>query len=147
MIEKYRLMTLRDAKIRLNQCYNNLEYWLNEKAILISKSTIQAQNIRDEVVSGGTRADKYAKIDYVIDDIDPIIEYLNQEIINLNNFIERSLKTIGEYEPLERKIIKYRDEENLKWQQISERVNYSERQCQRIYDKYYRRTRRTRSNL
>lgn len=144
---KCKVMTIKDAKYRLNQCYINLDYWLNEKALIISKAKLQAQNIQDEVVSGGTRVDKYAKLDYVIDDIDPIIDYLNQEIINLNNFIEQSLEALGEYEPLERKIIQLRDEDKLKWQQISKRVNYSERQCQRIYDKYYRRTRKTRNNL
>jgi hypothetical protein len=142
-----KLMTLKDAKIRLSQCHNNLEYWINEKLILTSKATIQAQNIKEESVNGGLRTDKYAKLDYIIDDIDPIIEYLNNEIRNLNNFIEQSLKTLGEYEPLERKIIELRENKKMKWEQIASVVNYSERQCQRIYDKYCKRTRKTRNNI
>lgn len=142
-----KLMTLKDAKIRLSQCNNNLEYWINEKIILTSKATIQAQNIKEESVKGGLRADKYAKLDYIIDDIDPIIEYLNNEIRNLNNFIEQSLKTLGEYEPLERKIIELRENQKMKWEQIASKVNYSERQCQRIYDKYCKRIRKTRNNI
>ena len=141
------MMTLKDAKFQLEQCYNDLEYWLNEKEILINNACIRTQTIQDEVVTGGKRVDRYANVDYTIDELDPIIDYLNQRIINLNNFIENSLRILGEFEPLERKIIELRDEKNMKWQQIAYEVNYSERQCQRIYDKYCKRTRRTRNNL
>lgn len=132
----YEVMTIKDAKMKLAQCEINLEYWLNEKEIAINSVMPKSKGFDSEVVSGGTREDKYKKLDYAIDEIDPTIEYLNKEISNLNNFIEQSLKILGEYEPLERKIIELREEKKMKWEDIATRVNYSDRQCKRIYSKY-----------
>ena len=132
----YEVMTIKDAKMKLEQCEINLEYWLNEKEMAINSVMPKSKGFESEVVSGGTREDKYKKLDYAIDEIDPAIDYLNKEINNLNNFIEQSLKIMEEYEPLERKIIELREEKKMKWEDIATRVNYSDRQCKRIYSKY-----------
>lgn len=142
----HEVMTIKDAKMKLEQCEINLEYWLNEKEIAINSVMPKSKGFDSEVVSGGTREDKYKKLDYAIDEIDPTIEYLNKEISNLNNFIEQSLKVIGEYEPLERKIIELRETKKMKWEDIATRVNYSEKQCRRIHNKYCKRTKRKRYN-
>lgn len=139
----YEVMTIKDAKMKLAQCEINLEYWINEKNIAINSVMPKSKSFDSEVVSGGTREDKYKKLDYAIDEIDPMIDYLNKEISNLNNFIEQSLKIIGEYEPLERKIIKLKEEDKLTYNEIARIVNYSDRQCRRIYSKY-KGTRRSR---
>ena len=143
----YEVMTIKDAKMKLAQCEINLEYWLNEKEIAINSVMPKSKGFGSEVVSGGTREDKYKKLDYAIDEIDPMIDYLNKEISNLNNFIEQSLKVIEEYEPLERKIIELRDIKKMKWRDISSITSYSERSCQRIYDKYCKRVKKRRSNV
>ncbi len=138
----HEVMTIKDAKIKLAQCEINLEYWINEKNMAINSVMPKSKGFDREVVSGGTREDKYKKLDYAIDEIDPIIEYLNKEISNLNNFIEQSLKVLGEYDDLQQRIYELRhDKEYMRknrgrkrqWWKIAQIVGYSERQVQRIY--------------
>lgn len=140
-------MTIKEANKELKQKQTELDYWLNKKALIIESTLPKATNYSEEKQKSSTRVDKYKKLDFAIDEIDPIIDRIQEEIKILEHYIEESLKIVGEYEPLERKIIMLRSEYNMKWQDIAIAVNYSERQCQRIYDKYYKRTRKTRNNL
>jgi predicted RNase H-like nuclease (RuvC/YqgF family) len=140
-------MTIKEANVELRRKNNELNYWINKKNYLISKLYPGATKYDSMRVEGGKRTDKYKHLDYTIDEIDPKIETLNNEIKILSKYIEEELKIIGEYEPLERKIIMLRNEYKMKWKDISEATNYCERQCQRIYDKYYKRARKTRNNL
>lgn len=140
-------MTIKEANKELKQKQNELDYWLNKKELIIQDMLPKATKYSEERVNGGKRTDKFKHLDFAIDEVDPIINRIQEEIKILNQYIEESLKIVGEYEPLERKIIMLRSEYKMRWQDISIAVNYSERQCQRIYDKYYKRTRKTRNNL
>ena len=140
-------MTILEANIELKRKTNELNYWINKKNYMISKLYPGSTKFDSIRVDGGKRTDKYKYLDYSIDEIEPKIEVLNQEIKFLSSYIEEELKIIGEYEPLERKIITLRNEEKMKWKDIASATNYCERQCQRIYDKYYKRTRKTRNNF
>lgn len=133
----YNISNLRDAKRLLQQLENQLEYWQWEKKLLLeSAEGTGATNYDKERVSGGVNIDSTTSIDRVIDAIEPKIKLLKSRIKNLMEYIEKELKIIGEYDPIEAKIIRLRTESNMKWIDISEAVNYSERHCQRIYDKY-----------
>lgn len=133
----YNISNLRDAKKLLQQLENQLEYWQWEKKLLLENAEgVTATNYDKERVSGGTIIDSNVSIDRVIDIIEPKIKLLKSRIKNLMEYIEKELKIIGEYDPIEAKIIRLRTEHNMKWIDIAEAVNYSERHCQRIYDKY-----------
>lgn len=133
----YNISNLRDAKRLLQQLENQLEYWQWEKKLLLeSAEGTGATNYDKERVSGGTKIDSNSSIDRVIDVIEPKIKLLKSRIKNLMEYIETELKIIGEYDPIEAKIIRLRTENNMKWIDIAEAVSYSERHCQRIYDKY-----------
>jgi archaellum component FlaC len=133
-------MTIREANIKLKQLETEQNYWTDKKVLIKNKLTKCTSNLNSVLTQGGKIPDKYAELDKMIDEIEPKILNLEDEIRILRKFIEESLKIIGEYEPLEKKIIELRDEKKLKWKDIAEATYYSERQCQRIYDKYNIRT-------
>ena len=49
------------------------------------------------------------------------------------NWLDNELKIMEKYEPLKRKIVKFREEENLSYEKISSLVGYSSRHVRRIY--------------
>lgn len=133
----YNISNLRDAKKLLLQLEIQLEYWQWEKKLLLENAEgTGATNYDKERVSGGTKIDSNASIDRIIDVIEPKIKLLKARIKNAMLYVENEMKIIGEYKPIEAKIILLREEKRMKWIDISEAVNYSERQCRRIYDKY-----------
>ena len=73
------------------------------------------------------------------------IDLIYKQIYSLQDWIEGKLELIGELKPLEKKIILLREEQNMIWRDIAEATSYSERQAQRIYDKYYKREYKKRS--
>lgn len=142
-------MTLTEVKEQLERLDNELEYKLKEKEILFQKTQPQAVDTTKENVEGGTRSDKYLNYVETLEEknINVEIDKLYQRRRNLENWLNNELKILGKYKPFEREIITLREEKHLKWRAISIRVGYSERQCQRIYDKYYKRTRKRRTHL
>lgn len=129
-------MTIREAEIKLKSKQNELDYWIEQKNIALESVGIKAISYNSERVEGGTRVDKFKHLDNSIDNIDPIINKLNKEIINLENYIDNQLKLIGEYEPLKAKIIKLREEYHMKWDDIAEATHYSTPHCKRVYKDY-----------
>lgn len=130
-------LSIAEAKMQLQNLENQLDYWTWERKILLENAEgVKATVYDKEKVNGGIKIDNNASIDKIIDTIDPIIRLLKLRIKNIIRYIEDELKTIGEYEPIEAKIIKLREEKRMKWDDISITVNYSERHCRRIYDKY-----------
>lgn len=130
-------LSIAEAKMQLQNLENQLDYWTWERKILLENAEgVKATVYDKEKVNGGIKIDNNASVDKIIDTIDPIIRLLKLRIKNIIRYIEDELKTIGEYEPIEAKIIKLREEKRMKWDDISIAVNYSERHCRRIYDKY-----------
>ena len=131
-------MTIKEVSRELNQLENDLEYYLNEKERLLTKVLPKASDIKSEIVDGGKRTDKL--LEYVeeldVKQINETIDYIYAKKNNLQNWLDNELKIIGEYDPLERKIIMYREQYKMKWELIGESVGYSDRQCKRIYKKY-----------
>lgn len=131
-------MTIREAKRELEHLENELDRLLNEKEILFIKTQPKGVEIKLDPIRSTNRSDKY--LDYVISveekQIDNQIDVIYAQRKIIENWVLRELEIIGKYEPLEQKIIQLR-QSGRKWLEIAGIVNYSTRQCQRIYDKYY----------
>ena len=143
-------MTLKEANKELKRLENEYNYWLREKEQLMTIVLPKSTDIsKGERVDGGTRVDKMAKYIELLEDkqIDATLEYIQRKKNNLMRYIEEELKILGEYEPLERKIILMRNEKKMKWKEIAIISGYCERQCQRIYDKYYKRETKRRTKI
>lgn len=141
IIEQYEDMgfkdlDLREAKKLLKRFENQLEYWKNEKEIAFSMTQPKATSMDTEKVKSGLAPNQNDVYLIKLEKIERKIIVLQKRIKNLILYIENEMKIIGEYEPLEAKIIMLRDEKHLKWYEIAEATGYSDRQAQRIYDKY-----------
>lgn len=134
-------MTLKEANEELEKLDNEYNYWLKEKEIALGMVLPRATNVRLERVDGGNREERLLKYVEVLDNkkIDETLDYIFRRQQNLMKYIDEELKILGEYEPIERKIIELRNEKNMKWKEIALNIGYCERQCQRIYDKYFKR--------
>lgn len=140
-------MNLKEANKELEKLDNEYNYWLEQKEIILSLVLPKATDIKPEIVEGGKREDRLLKYIEIEDEkqINATLDYIYKRKNNLMNWIENELKIIGEYTPIERKILMLRDEKRLKWRDISKNVGYCERQCQRIYDKYKKRAQKRRN--
>ena len=132
-------MTIIEANKKLEKIDNEIEYWLNKKAIILENTIYPpAPDPANERVEGGNRTDKYKHLDYAIDEIDPIIDKIYKEKKILEEYIEKELHRLGKYNEIEQLIVFYKEQttENYTWLQISQRVHYSITQCRRIYRKF-----------
>lgn len=130
-------MTIKEANKELERVDNELEFWLNKKALIL-ETTIYPKSGTGERVEGGKRSDKYAHLDYAIDNIDPEIEKLYKEKRLYEDYIEKELIRLGKYNEVEQLIIFYKEQTTTEytWEQISQRAHYSVTQCRRIYRKW-----------
>ena len=101
-------MTIKEANKELERVDNELEFWLNKKALIL-ETTIYPKSGTGERVEGGKRSDKYAHLDYAIDNIDPEIELLYKEKRIYEEFIEKELHRLGKYNEVEQLIIFYKE--------------------------------------
>lgn len=136
-------MTIKEANKKLEKIDNDIEFWLTEKEIVLSKVGVGAIDTTKEIVSGGQRVDKY--LSHMINDkslieIDKILDILYAKKQNLESYIEKELYRLEKYREVEQLIVYYKEQciENYTWQQIAQRVYYSKEQCQRIYRKWKR---------
>lgn len=130
-------MTIQEANKEIERLDNEIDYWLNKKALIL-ESTIYPKSGTGERVDGGKREDKYKHLDYAIDNIDPKIDELYKEKKILEEYIEKELVRLGKYNEVEQLIIFYKEQTTTEytWEQISQRVHYSVTQCRRIYRKW-----------
>lgn len=129
-------MTIKEANIKVKQLDNDIDSLERKKELEFIKTQPGAVKTDKEIVDGIQIADK--NFNYVVKK-DEITKQLNiklKEKEDLEHWIERELRIIGEYEPLKAKIIKLREQTNLTWDKISEATGYSRRQVIRIYKKY-----------
>jgi len=128
-------MTIKEANYELKKLDNEYNYWLNEKEQLKSLVYPKATDIRLEKVDGGKRKDRLIKYTELLDDkkIDETLEYIEKRRNNLMNWLDNELKIMEEYEPLKRRIIRLKEEQNLSYEKIGLAVGYSTRHVIRIY--------------
>ena len=111
-------MTIKEANNRLEKIDNDIEYWLNEKELLIASVEPKSMDTTKESVSGGKRVDKFAKYVIEIEPIDKKLDILYGQKWNLEEYIEKELQRLGKYREVEQLIVYYKE------------------QCQRIYKKW-----------
>ena len=128
-------MTIKEANYDLKRLENEYNYWLNEKEQIKSLVVPKSTDIRLERVDGGKREDKLVKYAELLDDkkIDETLDYIDKKRTNLMNWLDQELKIMEQYEPLKRKIIRLREEEQLSYEKIGIAVGYSTRHVIRIY--------------
>lgn len=131
--------TISEANNEITRATNLLNMWIDKKNNVFEDTQPKPTNTENERVDGSmTRVEKFYKYVYKCEkeDIDWWIDRLNEYIVSLNDYVESELKRIGEYEPLKEKIIRLREEENMKWDDIAVATHYCRRQCINIYKDY-----------
>lgn len=140
-------MTIREANIKIKQIDNDIDYLERKKEILLTSGVFPHATTYDrDKVNGGLTKDKYIEYMEKLEDqdkktlveLDIQLDVLYNLRENLENFVENELRIMNEYEPLKRKIIKLRYEDNLTYAQICESIgnSYSERSIRRICKDY-----------
>nr|DAU67722.1 MAG TPA: Protein of unknown function (DUF1492) [Caudoviricetes sp.] len=140
-------MTIREANIKIKQIDNDIDYLERKKEILLTSSIFPHSATYDkDKVDGGISKDKY--LEYLeklentdkqtLIELDIQLDLLYNLKSNLEQFIDNELHILNKYEPLKRKIIKLRYENNLTYAQIAESIgySYSERSVRRICKNY-----------
>lgn len=128
-------MTIKEANIQIKQLDNDIESLKRKKELEFIKTQPGAVKTDKEIVDGIQVVDK--NFNYVVK-ADEITRELNiklKEKENLEHWIERELRIIGEYEPLKAKIIQLR-ENGKTYDEIAEATGYCRRQVIRIYKQY-----------
>lgn len=129
-------MTIRDINNKIFNLENQLAYWQDAKFRAFDKTQPQSFDLTKSKIGGGEITNKNDIYLITCETADGHIILIKEEIYRLSKYVENELKRMGEYEPLMRTIIELREIEKLPWFKISEKTNYSERQCRRIYKKY-----------
>ena len=130
-------MELRDIKNKILQLENQAEYYIREKELLFLKTQPRATDLDKMLVDGTASEDKYLK--YIIEveerELDLKINTLKEKIKNAYKLLEKELKRLDQYNEAVKLIVFYRDLDKMKWEDISQKVHYSESHCRYIYSK------------
>lgn len=134
-------LTIKEANKKIEQIDNKLEYYFNKKEQAFNKTQPKAADITDNI-KGTNVSDKNMQYMILCEELDPIIDSLQDDKIELLNFIDRELKILNKYNELEQLIIYYKEQyipkvsEEVTWYFISKKVHASESTCKRIYRRY-----------
>lgn len=133
-------MNLKEASNEIKKIDNEIEYWLNEKEIVIGKVLPGALDTSKENVTGGTRTDKFLNYIMKNEKINYELDKLYARKNNLESYVENELHRLGKYKEVEKLIIYYKEQclENYTWEEISRKTHYSKTQCRNIYRKWKR---------
>lgn len=128
-------MSITQIKSKIEELNNNLDYLLEQKEQAFSMTQPKATQLKEISVIGGKRESIYDK--YVIknEKLDPAIDFLQNQIKLLENYLNKELKRISKYDEWEQKVIYLREAGNT-WLYIACNTPFSVRTCQRIYSKY-----------
>ena len=128
-------MSITQLKSKIEELNNNLNYLLEKKEQAFLMTQPKARQLKEICVVGGTRENLYDK--YVIknEQLDPAIEFVQDEIKLLEDYLNRELERINKYDEWEQKVIYLRDTGKT-WLYIACNTPFSIRTCQRIYKNY-----------
>jgi len=130
-------MTIREINNAIRHLTNQLEYYLERKAKAWANTQPRSSFNYDEPVKGGkTRENSFERYVITNEEVDPLIDEIQDNILDLSKYVEKELQRIGEYEPLMQEIIKCREIQRLTWEQTAIKTSYSVSQCRRIYKMY-----------
>lgn len=133
-------MTLFEIECKIEELENALSYYLDKLEYLNSFMYPKTSKLHDILSAGGVatnnfdtyliKKEKAEKKNYI-----GTAKNLENEIKLLKNYSNRQKEIIEKYDDKKQQIIYLRDKKNS-WFYIANKVNYSIRQCQRIYDEY-----------
>ena len=128
-------MSITQIKSKIEELNNNLNYLLEKKEQAFLMTQPKAMQLKEVCVVGGSRESVFDK--YVIKNerLDPAIDFLQDEIRLLEDYLNRELERINKYDEWEQKVI-YLKESGKTWLYIACNTPFSVRTCQRIYKKY-----------
>nr|DAT84170.1 MAG TPA: Protein of unknown function (DUF722) [Caudoviricetes sp.] len=137
--QKYNLgdMSITKIKSKIEELNNKLDFYLSKKEQSFNMTQPKSSKLKDINVSGGQRVNLFEKYVMTNEELDPIIEFLQDEIRLLESYLSKELKRIGEYSEWEQKIIYLREKGNT-WLYIAFNTPFSKSTCQRIYRNYKR---------
>lgn len=132
------MMTIKEANNQINKIDNQIEYYLSKKELELLKAQPQAVTIKDTIVGGGKRVDKFANYVISIKEIDDKLDELYAEKKIFDEYIDKELVRLKKYREVEQLIVYYKEQcpEELTWIQISFRVQLSEGHCRKIYRRW-----------
>ena len=128
-------MSITQIKSKIEELNNNLEYLLEEKEQAFLMTQPKATQLKEVSVLGGKRESIYDK--YVIknEKLDPAIDFVQNKIKMLEDYLNKELERINKYDEWEQKVI-YLRSSGKTWLYIACNTPFSIRTCQRIYSKY-----------
>jgi len=129
-------MSIKDINNEIAHLTNQLDYYLEKKGRAWVNTQPKSLSNYDEPINSGKRENKFDCYVITCEELDPEIDYLQDEILSLSKYVEKELKRIGEYEPLMQEIIKCKELQHLTWEQTAIKTSYSVSQCRRIYKSY-----------
>ena len=128
-------MSITQIKSKIEELNNNLNYLLEKKEQAFLMTQPKATQLKEVSVLGGKRESIYDK--YVIknEKLDPAIEFVQEEIKLLEDYLNRELERINKYDEWKQKVI-YLRESGKTWLYIACNTPFSEKTCRRIYRAY-----------
>ncbi len=135
--EKYNIdnISIQEIKSRIEELNNKLEFFLNKKEQVFELTQPKAKELKAIMVEGGSRTNLFDKYVMVDEELDPIIDFLQEEINLCELYLKKELERINKYDEWEQKVILMR-QEGQTWLYIACNTPFSIRTCQRIYRKY-----------
>lgn len=132
----YSKMNIRFANFEIEELNNFVIYFREEKKMIFLITQPSSPKFDTELIKNGKSTNKTIIYLEKINELDYLIDLYNKRIENLSKYVELELKRLEKYEPLQKAIIEKREIEKKQWKDIANEVNYSVRQCLRIYSKY-----------
>ena len=137
-------MTLKEARKRIEQLDNDIDFQINEYERIFGKTQPQSIDTSKVNVKGGTRVERF--LQFVQEDeekgISKILIDKQEEKQNLEKWVETELKILGKYHDLVKQVVYYKEDyipskyEEVTWYFISRKVHASESTCKRPYRKW-----------
>ena len=127
-------LSIKEARNEIEKLNNELDLYLTNKKINFLKTQPGSTKFKEIVTSKSNKIfDKFCH--YVIkdEDYDIKIYSLQESILSYETYIIKEMKRIYSNGGSE-EIVFLRDEEEMKWQDISNITYHSVRQCHRLYD-------------
>lgn len=137
LIKKYDIesMSITDIKSKIEELQNKLDFFLQKKEQAFLLTQPKTNKLKEVSVEGGKRVNLYDKYVMTSEELDPVIDFLQDEMKLLEDFLNKELERIDKYDEWEQKVI-YLREEGKTWLYIACNTPFSIRTCQRIYRRY-----------
>lgn len=135
-----RELSLFQIECKIEQLHNAAAFYMDKLEYIKSFERPRSSQLKEIMAHGGDATSPYDKYLTKIQEAEEN-DYINKlrdlktEIKLLKNYLERQKEIISKYDDKKQKII-YLKEKGNTWLYIANKVNYSIRQCQRIYNEY-----------